>query len=66
MCLSLNSEVIEVHKLLVYCIVYYFLCCFPDTSSRLSVMNSSRESLMKKSRVITLFCQCGRGRLLGR
>jgi len=37
-----------------------------DTSSRLSVMNSSLESFMKRSHVIMPFCRCGREKLLGR
>ena len=42
------------------------MCHFSGTSSRPSVTNLSRESFMKKSHVIMLFCHCGREKLLGR
>jgi len=53
----------------VVCLLYslpLFAWCFPGTSSRPSVMSLSRELSTKKLRVTMLFCQCGRGRLLGK
>lgn len=62
-----HSQVIKVHNLYLYCVIYCcFTNCFSGTSSRRFVMNSSQESLMKKSYAIMRFCQCGRERLLGR